>query len=83
MQESYWLIDGWIFTNYTSKYEQDNIEFFRYSLLCEAIDQIAGTGEHLRKVMGLPLKDMGLTKDETASEVEPQVPSQPDSPGTS
>ncbi|XP_019849716.1 PREDICTED: MYCBP-associated protein-like isoform X2 [Amphimedon queenslandica] len=53
-----------------------------YFLLCEAIDTLVSTSEHLRQVMGLPSKDSpsagGLQEEESQSELDQS--SQPSSP---
>ena len=54
--------------------------FFSYSLLCEAVDEIVTTGDHLRQVMGLPSRDTGVQDEGSIAELE-QPPSQPISPG--
>ena len=54
--------------------------FFSYSLLCEAVDQIVTTADHLRQVMGLPSRDIGVQDEGSNAELE-QPPSQPCSPG--
>ena len=54
----------------------------RYSLLCKAVDDVCESGNHLRAVMGLPPKDLGLKTDEEPVDQENLLPSQSESPGT-
>ena len=54
---------------------------YRYSLLCESIDDMSSSAIRLRSVMGLPPKDLGLKNDEESGESE-LAPAHSDSPGT-
>ena len=49
-----------------------------YFLLCEAVDQLVHTSDHLQQTMGLPTRDVGIQEEESSPELD--TPSQPASP---
>ena len=58
--------------------------YYRYTLLCGAVDQLVEGAIHLRQVMGLPSQASGQPVEETPPDAEAQIPSsRNESPGGS